>query len=195
MTIKNILMTIALLVSLSTYSQSEKEMKRYLNVFITDKFDQNNVIFFDRKNPNKHGWDKVFKTFTEIFTKKGFQIVDNPSIAHRYNFILDYDYGYLIYAYKMQCSNLKGEIVDLSNNSEVVGTFTYSKKYDNDDIANAIATNLKSKAATFQKAQSQNMKTTKSKEERLRELKDLYDKQLIGKDEYDKAKQKILDEQ
>ena len=40
-------------------------------------------------------------------------------------------------------------------------------------------------------------KTTpaRSKEDRLRELKDLFEKQLITKDDYDKARQKILEEQ
>ena len=43
--------------------------------------------------------------------------------------------------------------------------------------------------------QTQNTKPTKSKEERLVELKSLFEKGLITKEEYERAKQKILDEQ
>ena len=51
------------------------------------------------------------------------------------------------------------------------------------------------KKADVVKSEPQNTQAGKSKEERLRELKNLFEKELITKKEYEKAKQKILEEQ
>ena len=195
MKLKSILLAASLFFYMFSFSQSSKDLRKNLIIFATDKFDPNASITFASKKANKHGWDKANKIFTEAFALKGFQVVSNVNSPHKYIFLLDYDYGYLIAAYKMQYSNLKGEIVDVTNNSEIIGTFSYSGRYENDDIASALALNLKSKPVLVQKTVPQNTQTVKSKEDRLRELKDLFDKQLINKEVYDKAKQKILDEQ
>ncbi len=82
----------------------------------------------------------------------------------------------------------------------------YDGRFDTDDISNAIASALKNRNPIILKEEeikqdsksssvSQSAQAGKSKEERLRELKDLFEKQLINKEEYEKAKQKILEEQ
>lgn len=60
------------------------------------------------------------------------------------------------------------------------------------NLMNKVAENLKKENINSEKFQSNVIK--KSKEARLRELKDLFEKELITKEEYEKAKQKILDE-
>ena len=105
----------------------------------------------------------------------------------------------------MQYDNLRGQIIDINNNSEVIGTFIYDGRFETDDISSAIASAIKSKnpvivkteerKVDIKKTEPQNIQSGKSKEDRLRELKNLFEKELITKEEYEKAKQKILEEQ
>jgi len=100
---------------------------------------------------------------------------------------------------KIQCSNFSGQIVDLNNNSEIVATFSYMGKFKMDAIANAVAQKLNTisgNSTTKEKGTPSidKINSPKTKEERLKELKQFYDKQLITKEEYQEQKKKVLEE-
>ena len=154
----------------------------------------------DKTLAKKAGWGIIYSALTKAFISSGFPVVERSSATgtHSYVVIIDYEY------HGTQFSNLQGQIVDVSNGSQIIATFSYDKKFEADDLAGGIADYLKSKSPvikrgeirkeTVAKDETQNTKPGRSKEDRLRELKDLYDKQLITKEDYDKAKQKILEE-
>ena len=185
-----------LFASAIVFGQSKKEFAKHLSIFTTAKFDKQYEITFEKKNPDKHGFDKFEDGFTETFKKNGFIVVPNSSFSGnrgKYKIIIDYDYGYLIYAYKMQYSNLKADIVDVST-SETVGSITFNDRFNIKETGDKISEILQSKA--LPKVETQPVtKTPKTKEERLRELKDLFEKNLITQQEYDTQKKRILEEQ
>lgn len=176
--------------------QDKKEIKKNLEITLIGYYDPNSTIFFDRKNPDKHGFEYVVDKFTNGFTSKGF-IVKNKdtSTTHHYVLIMDYDYGYEIYAYKMQYKNLSGTIVD-ANTNKIIGTFSYKGRYENDELSTAMADRLNSiiKDAAKNK-QSYDQPIVKSKEEKLVELKKMLDEGLITQEDYNTQKEKILNEQ
>ena len=80
----------------------------------------------------------------------------------------------------------------------IIGVFNYDGRYELDNVAVAIASRFK---AFISQINNDNQTTVpkkgaeaKTKEEKLKELKDLFEKQLINKEDYDRQKQKILDE-
>lgn len=103
---------------------------------------------------------------------------------------------------ELQCHSFTGQIVDLNNNSEIIATFNYSGNFDMYAIAESIAQKLNdAKTVVFsqiEKTDSIKAETTnasaKSKEDRLLELKQFYEKKLITKKEYETGKAKILAE-
>lgn len=201
MKLKHLLALACIVIYVSASAQGERKLNKYLAVTISGKLDTVSAFSFDKSTPRRTGWGIIYNAFTKAFISNGFPVVEKASAAsaHTYNILIDYEY------HGTQFSNLRGQIIDVSNGSEIIGTFTYEKKFEVDDIAGGLATNLKSKNPVIQKEEvkkqaaktddSQNTKQVRSKEDRLRELKDLFEKQLITKEEYDKAKQKILEEQ
>lgn len=201
MKLKNLFTLIALLACTWALAQGDKKLTKYLNVMITGKMDTVSSFSIDKTLPKKAGWGIIYSAFTKAFISSGIPVVDKASAAydHSYTLIMDYEY------HGTQFSNLRAQIIDVSNGSQIIGTVTYDKKFEVDDLAGGIADNLKSKNPVIQKGEMrkeavkteepQTTQQPKSKEARLRELKDLYEKQLITKEEYDKAKQKILEEQ
>ena len=191
---KFILLTITSILSFAAFAQDAKKMSKHLTVFVTGKFDSRSPISFTRMNPNKHGWDNVTADFKTVFLKYGFNVIDAVSgnTNSGYTLTMDYAYGYVISQYRMQYSNLKGQIVDLNNNSTIVGNFEYNGRFEVENVANAIAIRLK--AVPIKDTTEPQKLTAKSKEERLRELKDIFDKQLITKDEYEREKKRVLEE-
>ena len=184
--------------SLATYTfgQSKKEFAKHLTIFTSEKFDKRYQIVFEKKNPDKHGFDKLEDGFTETFKKNGFSVIPINSSAEKkgkYKIVIDYDYGYLIYAYKMQYSNLKADVVDMET-SEVVGTITFNDRFNIKETGDKISEVLQSKPLPKIETPSAT-KVPKTKEERLRELKDLFEKNLITQQEYDAQKKRILEEQ
>ena len=192
------LFLISLLFSLSanTFGQSKKEFAKHLTIFTSEKFDKRYQIAFEKKNPGKHGFDKFEAGFTETFKKNGFTVVSLINISEKkgkYKIVIDYDYGYLIYAYKMQYSNLKADIIDMET-LEVVGSITFNDRFNIKETGEKISEILQSKP--FPKFEIPPVtKAPKTKEERLRELKDLFEKNLITQQEYDTQKKRILEEQ
>ncbi len=201
MKLRIILVCTALLFYFTAFTQAEKKMKKNLTVFISVKLDSDAPIRFESLYPNKHGWDKVVQNFISIFLASGFNVGDTQISGKnpRYSLIMDYGYGYVNPQYRIQYKNLKGQIVDLSNNSEVVGTFSYNGNFELDDVVNAIAAKIKTYVILnnpgLQKRNTQSNPVQKSKEEKLKELKDLFEKNLITKEEYDREKKRVLEEQ
>ena len=173
-------------------------MAKNLKVTATEEYDKTASISFDRKNPEKHGFDDISAMFKNAFVSLKFTVKDNP----QYMLVMDYDYGYVIAGYRFQYSNLTAEIVDLSNNRTVVATIVYKGRFEIDAIADAVAVELdktivpeNSKTTKTEIPISTKVKSApKTKEEKLIELKQFYEKQLIKKEEYEEQKKKILAE-
>ncbi len=182
------------LLSANIFGQDAEKMRKYLKVTFNDKYDKTATISFDHTIPNKHGFDEISASFKNAFASHNFTIKDNP----RYILTMDYKYGYVIAQYRMQYSNLTAQILDMNNNKTVVATIVYDGRFELDPVANAIAVELNKakapKVATTTVVEKQKAPTTKSKEEKLSELKNLYEKQLITQEDYDKQKAKILAE-
>ena len=146
---------------------------------------------------------KIILTLTAI--AKGFRVINKENLNSKHSYSISIDYSRELHISSIQYFNLRGQIIDINRNSEVLGTFSYDGRFKPDDIAVAIASALKSKnpiivkqeekKVDITKKEPQNTQTSKSKEDKLRELKNLFEKDLITKEEYEKAKQKILEEQ
>ena len=193
---KLILSAFLLFINFSIYSQDEKKLDKYLKVFVNKEFNANQTISFELKNPGKGGWEQASLYFKNAFVSHGFSVVDSKAGNPKYTIIVDYAYFYLIYAYKMQYAKLAGSIVDNENNLEVVGTFTYQEKFDLDALPDVIASKLsKHVSSNTNTPKETNINfPSKSKEDKLREVKLYYEKELITKDEYEEQKRKILSE-
>lgn len=190
-----------LLTGASAAAQGSRKLDKYLNIMVTGKMDTVSSFSIDKTLPKKAGWGIIYNAFTKAFISNSFPVLERAANmpAHSYAIIIDYEY------HGTQFSNLRGQVVDLSNGSQIVGTITYERKFDADDLTAGIAGYFKDKNPVIQKGEmrkdvpavsdAQNTQQPRSKEARLRELKDLYEKQLITKEDYEKAKQKILEEQ
>lgn len=197
----NLLVLLTLLLCVSASAQGSRKLDKYLSVTISGKLDTVSAFSIDKSTPKRAGWGIIYNAFTKAFISSGFPVVEkaNAASAYSYNILLDYEY------HGTQFSNLRGQIIDVSNGSQIIGSITYDKKFEADDLAGGISDYIKSKSPVIlrgeirkeavAKEETQNAQGPKSKEARLRELKDLYEKQLITKEDYDKAKQKILEEQ
>ena len=193
-----ILIISIILIAFNSFAQDAKKMAKNLKVTTTEEYDKTATISFDRKNPEKHGFEDISAMFKNSFVSHKFTVKENP----RYLLVMDYDYGYVIAAYRFQYSNLTAEIVDLNNNRTVVATIIYKGRFEIDAVAEAIAVEL-DKAIVPEGAiankvnepvSSQEKSIVKTKEEKLIELKHFYEKQLITKEEYEEQKKKILSE-
>ena len=193
-----------LIINVCAFSQDEKKMSKYLAVFADNTFNSKSTISFDRKDPHKNGWEEFSSTFENAFVSRGFEIVlSTDERKSDYIVVIDYKYGYSISMYRMQCSDLTGQIIDVSNQNKVVGTFKYDGRFEIPNVADAIAKILSEKKGEDAEGESQtstpiNTKTghdkTKTKEEKLVELKQFYEKQLISREEYEEQKKKVLEE-
>lgn len=141
---KLIAIAVLLLLCSNVIAQNQKKLDKHMTYFVNKSFDPTAPIAFDKKNPDKHGFEKVSGAFELAFTAEAFKV--KPPVAKpRYLVVIDYDYGYAIANYKMQYSNIKAQVLDLENNSEVVGGFTYIGRYENDVVAQAMAEKFKGK--------------------------------------------------
>ena len=108
---KNVLIIALFLIAISGIAQDAKKMAKNLTVTPTAGFDKTASFSFDRKNPEKHGFEDISAMFKNAFVTKKFTVKDNP----QYLLVMDYDYGYVISAYRFQYSNLTAEVVDVNN--------------------------------------------------------------------------------
>lgn len=123
------------------------------------------------------------------------------------NYLFTVQYSWASIPGRIQCMNFTGQIVDLNNESEIIATFGYAGKFDMLAVAEEVADRLKSAKVTPKIFNEETGKPTddavttlpqksniKTKEERLIELKQFYEKELITKEEYEQHKMKILSE-
>ena len=75
-----------------------KKMAKNLTVTPTEEFDKTASISFERKNPEKHGFEDISAMFKNAFVGKKFTAKENP----QYLLVMDYDYGYVISGYRFQ---------------------------------------------------------------------------------------------
>ena len=192
----------ATLLCLTIMAQGERKLNKNFSFVLTGKLDTV-ASFSIEQRAKRSGWGEFYGELSQALIANGFSVIGNDYISkHSYSILIDY--GRSFSAGKMQYSHLSGQIIDLSNKSEVIGTFTYSKRFEVDDISKAIASALKNnnpiiikeeaQQKTTQKIEPQSLNSQKSKEDRLKELKTLFEKELITKEEYDRAKQKIIEE-
>lgn len=134
-----ILLLALFLIGINSFAQDAKKLSKNLKVTITGQFDKTAGLSFDHSVADKHGFDEISAAFKTAFANNGLVINDKP----RYVITMDYKYGYVIAAYKFQYSNLTAQILDLSNNKTIVGTITYSGRFDLDPLGNGIAVELK----------------------------------------------------
>ncbi len=149
------------------------------------------------------------KIKTDSSTNKKASISNTNYVKSKYLFTIQYSYvssmDHAVQGMRrgtVQCKNFTGQIVDLNNDSEIIATFSYSGNFDMDAVAEAVANKLNDAKVIpkteIDESETQQVETTKSasktKEERLVELKQFYEKQLITKEEYEEQKKKILEE-
>ena len=193
---KQILMIALLAIGINSFAQDEKKMSKHLKVFVDDTYDSNSPVSFERKDPHKNGWEEFSSIFENSFVSKGLNIIatKQTGVKSKYVIIIDYKYGYSISMYRMQCSDLTGQIVDVTNQNKVVGTFNYDGRFEIINVADAIATILHNKTPINVTSETEEQPEPKTKEQKLVELKQFYEKQLITKEEYEEQKKKILAE-
>ncbi len=192
---KFLLINIAIaLLPVFIFAQDAKKMRKHLTVTYTSTFDKTASISFERTNPDKHGFDDISAAFKNAFISQKFTVSDNS----RYILTMDYKYGYVISQYRMQYSNLTAQILDLHNNKTIVATIVYDGKFELKPVADAVAAELQKsitpKASDTTNSEIKNTLKPKSKEEKLIELKGLFEKELITKEEYEREKTKVLAE-
>lgn len=206
--------TFALLIlfsSLSVFAQGDKKLSKNFSFVITGGLDTISSFSIEQR-VKRSGWGEFSGALTQSLVSKGFRVINNGKSNHSYMIIIDYGRGF--FASKMQYFDLRGQIIDENNNSEVLGTFAYDGRFEPDNIGEAIASRLKEINPLIIKEEvkidipkeevkseskdneiiTTTIKPTKSKEERLMELKNLYDKNLISKEEYERARKKIIEE-
>ncbi|HRI24883.1 MAG TPA: SHOCT domain-containing protein [Ferruginibacter sp.] len=195
-----LLIVLVILAAASATAQGSRKLDKYLNILITGKLDSVSSFSIDKTLAKKAGWGIIYNAFTKAFISNGLPVAERTATMplHSYALIIDYEY------HGTQFSNLRGQIVDLGNGGQIIGTVTYERKFEVEDLTAGIAENIKGRNPVVYKAaprkesvaaEPQSSQQPKSKEARLRELKDLYEKQLITKEDYEKTKQKILEEQ
>jgi hypothetical protein len=201
---KIILILSAIIISLTVVAQGERKLDKNFSFVITEKLDTIASFSIDTR-VKRSGWGEFYGAFTQALIAKGFSVINKESLSsiHSYSIIIDYGRGF--FAGKMQYFDLRGQIININKNSEVLGTFSYDGRFNPDEISVAIASTLKNKNPVIVKEEQKKPEiikneppgnqSGKSKEERLKELKNLFEKDLITKEEYEKAKQKILEEQ
>lgn len=203
---KIVLLLFMQITSFALFAQGERKLNKNFSFVITEKLDTVASFSIDAK-VKRSGWGEFTGALTQALIAKGFSVTskENLNSKHSISIVIDYSRGF--FAGKMQYADLRGQMIGLNKNVEVFGTFGYKGRFNPDDIANAIAAELKSKNPIVikeeekikpviedKKDESPNFNQPKSKQEKLAELKSLYEKELITKEEYDRARQKIIEQ-
>lgn len=185
-------------------AQGARKLDKNFSFVMTGNLDTVAAFSFETR-VKRSGWGDFNGALTQAFVSKGFQVNSKENLSSKHSYAVIIDYGRGFFAGKMQYFDLKGQIIATNTNSEVVGTFAYDGRFNTDDISVAIADEIKNKNPVIVKEEYKKPEVVKnepqfnnsgkSKEDRLRELKSLFEKELITKEEYEKAKQKILEEQ
>ena len=190
----------------SAFCQGERKLSKNFSFVITGKLDTVSTFTITQR-VKRSGWGEFSGALTQSLIRNNFPVVtESLTTSHGIKIVIDYGRGF--FAGKMQYFDLRGQLVNQTNNSEILGTFNYDGRFNPDDIADAVAAELKKKnlivvkeeqiQATVKEEAPVKKETPsngiKSKEEKLLELKALFDKGLITKEEYDQARKKIIEE-
>lgn len=201
---KVILVLTVIFINYTALAQGERKLNKNFSFVTTEKLDSI-AAFSIEARVKRSGWGEFYGSLTQAFIAKGFPVVNKENLRSAHSFCIVVDYGRGFSSGKMQYFDLKGQIIDINGNSEVLGSFSYDGRFNTDEISVAIASALKDKNLVIVKEEQrkpelvknepENKQIGKSKEDRLRELKNLFEKELITKDEYESSKKKILEEQ
>lgn len=198
------LITLCFIITLSVSAQGDRKLNKNFSFAVTGKMDTV-ASYKITQRVKRSGWGDVYGTLSQSLITNGFKVINEEYTSpHSYIIVIDYSRGFS--AGKMQFSDLRGQILN-STGSETIGTFVYDGRFNPDDISVAIASKLKEIKPFIVKEEEVSTKqnTAKetpadepikgtSKESRLAELKRLYDKGVITKEEYESARKKIIEE-
>lgn len=192
-------------VSVSANAQGQRKLSKNFSFVITGKLDTVSTFSISQRT-KRSGWGEFSGAMTQSLISNGFTVV-NKNINSTHGILIIVDYGRGFFAGKMQYFDLRVQLFNQVDNSEVIGTFNYDGRFNPDDIADAITAELKKKNLTIIKEEQKQVVIKdessvknevkpivhNSKEEKLIELKTLFDKGLITKEEYDQARKKIIE--
>ncbi len=157
----------------SVFAQNAKKMNKNLKVFVNENFDakatitvafnsndRGNVLDAFKNALVSNGFKVISETSisrqTEVDENKVTQedstrkktFISNANyvnaqylITLTYNVEVTSDRGFIQGG--VQCKDIRGQIVDLNNESQIVATFSYSGNFDADPVAEAVASKLK----------------------------------------------------
>lgn len=185
---KKIIITVITLVSISnSYSQKKGDSEITVTLSDTVMIYENIANAFSKSGfvmKDEYNKDTLTTKANSIFNPSGYAImraIISGNTVTLNGWYKAQQYGAMIETNK--------ESPNLKNYNRII----YYKNSSTWRLMNEVAEYLKNEK--FIKAKNSPIIQSKSKEERLRELKGFYEKDLITKEEYEKAKQKILDEQ
>ena len=134
------LVLLTIFVSWSVMAQGEKKLSKNFSLVVTGGLDTISSFSIEQR-VKRSGWGEFSGALTQSLVSKGFRVITNGKSNHSFKIIIDYGRGF--FASKMQYFDLRGQIVDVNNNSEVLGTFAYDGRFEPDNIGEAIALRLK----------------------------------------------------
>jgi hypothetical protein len=164
-----LLTLIFLSIAISSVAQNEKKMKAHLKIFKSESFSNKATFTF---NILPHDPVNLVQSFENAFAFIGLDILSQTAIINKiemdedqvktdnsktrktsltntnyiksqYLVTLNYFSGYNPAFYKIQCKDLKGQIVDLTQDSKIVATFSYHGNFDPEPISEAVAKLIK----------------------------------------------------
>jgi lipocalin len=157
--------------SFNILAQKPDKMKKNLKVFVNENFDRKSLFVFERTIDDgsvigafKNAFTvNGFKVISETSTSRTAEIEESKNkrgdtterklslsttnyvkanyiVTISYDLEVTNDRGFIQGG--VQCKNIRGQIVDLDNESQIIATFSYIGNFDADPVANAVATEL-----------------------------------------------------
>ena len=169
--VRHLFILVLSLFSLTVSAQNAKKMAKYLKVVKTDDYDPTISFTFKPIDSDRAG---IIEALKNAFVSQGLTVLSETSISEKYlkkkteshpdngtkittesnesnNYVksqylvtVSYFWEYTNYA-GIQCRNIRGQIVDLANNSKIVATFNYGGYFNIEPTTNAIAVTLSKK--------------------------------------------------
>ena len=118
----------AIMISCSVIAQGEWKLDKNFSIVITQKLDTI-ASFSIETRVKRSGWGEFYGSLTQAFIAKGFPVINKENLNSKHSFSIIIDYGRGFFASKMQYFDLRGQIIDINNNSEVLGTFSYNGRF------------------------------------------------------------------
>lgn len=129
--------------TITSFGQNAEKMAKHLTVKIMPEFSPNGSFEFNRGTNDK---GEMANALANSFSFAGLKVSKtNP----KYLVTISYSWAYSNprmswggQSSRLQCRDMRGQIVDLYNNNAVVVTFKYDGKFDQIPVADAVAANL-----------------------------------------------------